>query len=50
MHIRTTPSGADPYFRDYGGTQDNWEYLGKTPLEVIRPPHGHFRFKLSKDG
>ena len=48
--IRTTPPGADTYFRDYGGTQENWEYLGKTPLEAVRLPHGHYRFKLSKDG
>jgi eukaryotic-like serine/threonine-protein kinase len=49
-NIRTTPSGADTYFRDYGGTQESWEYLGKTPLESIRLPHGHFRFKFTKDG
>jgi len=49
-NIRTTPSGADAYFRDYGGTQESWEYLGKTPLESIRLPHGHFRFKFTKDG
>ena len=48
--IRTTPSGADTFFRDYGGTQENWEYLGKTPLEAVRLPKGHFRFKFTKAG
>jgi eukaryotic-like serine/threonine-protein kinase len=48
--IRTTPSGADTYFRDYGGIHENWEYLGKTPLEAVRLPHSHFRFKFIKDG
>jgi formylglycine-generating enzyme required for sulfatase activity/pimeloyl-ACP methyl ester carboxylesterase len=48
--IRTTPSGADTYFRDYGDTQENWEYLGKTPLEAVQLPKGHFRFKFTKAG
>jgi eukaryotic-like serine/threonine-protein kinase len=50
MSIRTTPAGADTYFRDYGGTQESWEYLGKTPLEAVRLPHGHYRFRFTKDG
>src|ERR1700693_3856915 len=49
-NIRTTPPGADAYLRDYGGTQESWEYLGKTPLEGVRLPHGHFRFRLTKEG
>jgi len=48
--IRTTPSGADTYFRDYGDTRENWEYLGKTPLEAVQLPKGHFRFKFTKAG
>jgi eukaryotic-like serine/threonine-protein kinase len=48
--IRTTPPGADTFFRDYGGIHENWEYLGKTPLEALRLPHDHFRFKFAKDG
>ena len=48
--IRSTPPGADIYFRDYGGIQENWDYLGKTPLEAVRMPFGHFRFKFTKDG
>ena len=29
----STPTGADVYFREYGDSQGDWEYLGKTPLE-----------------
>ena len=37
-HLRSqslvsTPTGADVYFREYGDSQGDWEYLGKTPLE-----------------
>jgi hypothetical protein len=48
--ILTTPPGADVHFRDYGGLQESWEYLGKTPLEDIRLPHGHYRLRFTKDG
>jgi formylglycine-generating enzyme required for sulfatase activity/predicted Ser/Thr protein kinase len=48
--IRTIPPGADAYVRDYGGIHEDWEYLGKTPLEAVRLPSGHFRFKITKDG
>jgi eukaryotic-like serine/threonine-protein kinase len=49
--IRTTPPGANAYFRDYGGIHEDWEYLGKTPLDAVQlPHHGHYRFKFTKDG
>lgn len=48
--IRTTPSGADVYFRDYSDVHGTWEYLGKTPLENIRIPFGNYTLKFSKDG
>jgi predicted Ser/Thr protein kinase len=49
--IRTTPPGADAYFRDYGSVHQDWEYLGKTPLEAVQlPHHSHYRFKFTKDG
>jgi len=31
--ILSTPTGADVYFREYGDSRGDWEYLGKTPLE-----------------
>jgi serine/threonine protein kinase/dienelactone hydrolase len=31
--ILSTPAGADVYFREYGDSRGDWEYLGKTPLE-----------------
>ena len=31
--ILSTPTGADVYFREYGDSRGDWEYLGRTPLE-----------------
>jgi DNA-binding winged helix-turn-helix (wHTH) protein/dienelactone hydrolase len=31
--ILSTPTGVDVYFREYGDSRGDWEYLGKTPLE-----------------
>ena len=48
--FRSTPPGADAYFRDYTDVNGNWEYLGKTPLEDLRLPVAHYAVKLTKDG
>jgi len=31
--ILSTPTGANVYFREYGDSRGDWEYLGKTPFE-----------------
>jgi dienelactone hydrolase len=31
--ILSAPTEADVYFREYGDSRGDWEYLGKTPLE-----------------
>src|SRR6266849_1126789 len=48
--VRTTPPGADVYFRDYNDAPTEWEHLGKTPLENVRLPAGIFAFKLTMTG
>jgi len=48
--LRSTPPGANTYFRDYAGIHENWEYLGKTPLQAVRLPHGHYIYRFVKDG
>jgi len=50
MSFRASPPGADAFFRDYNEPKSDWEYLGKTPLEKIRLPFGHYALKFSKDG
>jgi predicted esterase/predicted Ser/Thr protein kinase len=50
LAIRSTPPGADVYFREYGDTKASWEYLGKTPLEQARFLWAQFTLKVVKDG
>jgi eukaryotic-like serine/threonine-protein kinase len=50
LTFRTTPPGADAYFRDYTDVNGKWEYLGKTPLEKFRLPFAHYALKFTKDG
>jgi formylglycine-generating enzyme required for sulfatase activity/cephalosporin-C deacetylase-like acetyl esterase len=46
----TAPAGADIFFKEYSAIDGQWEYLGRSPLENIRFPHGVFRWKIQKEG
>jgi predicted Ser/Thr protein kinase len=48
--VRSNPSSADVYARDYMDSQGEWYYLGKTPLDQNRLPHGFYAFRFSKGG
>ena len=48
--ILSTPPGADVSFREYGNTQANWEYLGKTPLGNLKLVWAQYALKFTKDG
>ena len=48
--IRTTPPGADVFFRDYLDVHGNWEYLGKTPLEKFSLLDAQYAMKFVKQG
>jgi serine/threonine protein kinase len=48
--VRSNPSSADVYARDYTDSQGEWYYLGKTPLDQNRLPHGFYAFRISKGG
>jgi len=48
--ITTTPSGAEIFFKEYSAIDGQWQYLGKSPLENIRFPHGAYRWKIEKEG
>jgi len=50
VSIRTTPPGADVYFKEYDAVSGTWTYLGRSPLEEIRVPSGLFRWKIEKSG
>jgi eukaryotic-like serine/threonine-protein kinase len=48
--IRTTPSGADVFFRSYHDKSRPWEYLGKTPMEKLQLVDAQYALKLVKPG
>jgi len=48
--ILSNPSGADVFFREYGGPQTTWEYLGKTPLPDLKFLWKQYTLKFVKDG
>jgi len=50
IDIHTEPTGAKTYIKDYDSPEDEWEYLGVSPLEKIRLPMGFFRWKIEKEG
>lgn len=48
--IRTEPSGAEVYWKDYGHPEAQWEHAGRTPLENIDIPISYLRWRVEKDG
>ncbi len=50
FRVETTPPGADVYVRAYDESDDGWQKLGTTPLELDRLPSMRLRFRIEKDG
>jgi serine/threonine protein kinase len=50
IDIKTEPSGASIYMKEYSDPQSDWFYLGVSPIEQIRVPIGIFRWKIEKEG
>jgi dienelactone hydrolase/predicted Ser/Thr protein kinase len=50
INIKTEPSGADVYMKDYDEPASDWEHLGVSPIEGLRVPVGIFRCKFEKEG
>ncbi len=50
VSIRTDPSGASVYFKEYSMPESDWELLGTTPIEAMRLRRVLFRWKIEKDG
>jgi serine/threonine protein kinase/dienelactone hydrolase len=48
--ITSSPPGATVEIKDYLSPNSNWYRLGTTPLNNIRIPAGHFRWRVSKKG
>ena len=50
VDIKTEPSGAKVYMKEYMAPESEWTSLGVTPIEKVRLPIGVFRWKIEKEG
>ena len=50
INIHTEPEGADIYIKDFKHPEEEWQFLGVTPLENTQLPKGFLRWKLEKGG
>jgi dienelactone hydrolase len=48
--IESDPPGARVYIKAYHYPDEEWAYLGETPLEKVRLPIAFLRWKLEKEG
>ena len=48
--LTTDPPGADVWMRPYNSAEEDWEHLGRTPLEDARLPIGMSRLRLELEG
>jgi eukaryotic-like serine/threonine-protein kinase len=48
--LHSEPAGATVFRQAYAGAVDEWELLGRTPLEDIRIPYGLSRIRLELEG
>ena len=48
--FQTEPSGADVYMKAYASPDDEWQFIGVSPVENVRAPIGIFRWKIEKEG
>jgi eukaryotic-like serine/threonine-protein kinase len=50
VSIRTTPAGAEVFITDYREAEDDWDFLGISPIEETRIPAEQFRIRVEKAG
>ncbi|MCJ7485196.1 MAG: protein kinase, partial [Candidatus Aminicenantes bacterium] len=50
INIKTDPPGANVFVKEYDSPENEWEYLGVSPLENVRVPISVFRYKIEKEG
>jgi hypothetical protein len=50
VNVKTEPSGARVYMKDYKSPDHEWKYVGFSPIEQLRVPIGICRWKIEKDG
>jgi dienelactone hydrolase len=50
LTILSDPPGAEVYIKEYNDAGEDWQLLGKTPIESIRMPIAFFNWKFEKPG
>ena len=50
VDLESEPPGAEVWTRPYDSTEEDWEFLGRTPLEAVRVPRGLPRLRLELEG
>jgi eukaryotic-like serine/threonine-protein kinase len=50
IDVITDPPGASVFIKEYSKPDEDWKYLGVSPIEKVRVPVGIFRWKLEKEG
>ena len=50
IDVITDPPGASVFIKEYSKPDEDWRYLGVSPIEKVRVPVGIFRWKLEKEG
>ncbi len=50
INVQTDPPGARVYMKEYTNIEEEWTFLGVTPLDSVRVPIGIFRWRLEKEG
>ena len=48
--IKTIPSGAKIYIKDYQAFDREWNFMGVSPIDSIRIARDYFRWKIDKTG
>ena len=50
ISIHTKPEGANIYMKEYSAENDDWEFIGVTPIDSIRVACDFFRWRMEKAG
>ncbi len=50
INVKTEPSGARVYTKDYKSPDAEWKFVGVSPIEQLRVPIGIRRWKIEKEG
>jgi TolB-like protein len=48
--LNTAPAGAKVYYRPYAGGEQDWRYIGETPLVDVAMPIGVGLWRIEKEG